>query len=171
MKDETFTELLGSAHEALEHAQGKRNLRTTTLPLPPKPLNGRAVKRVRASLHASQAVFARYLNVSTKLVQAWEANRRTPDGPALVLLHIAARQPHADRERAAGRGIRSPTATSPASRARSHAVVGETTRGVVLRRSEFPLGSRNPACLCKGTAGAHGPERRRSRKIRTHLIE
>ena len=93
MKDETFAELLGSAHEALEHAQGKRSLRTTTLPLPPKSLNGRAVKRVRASLHASQAVFARYLNVSTKLVQAWEANRRTPDGPALVLLHIAARQP------------------------------------------------------------------------------
>ena len=94
MKDETVSEFLGSAHEALEHAQGKRSLRTTTLRLPPKPLNGRAVKRVRASLHASQAVFARYLNVSTKLVQAWEANRRTPDGPALVLLHIAARQPH-----------------------------------------------------------------------------
>jgi putative transcriptional regulator len=94
MKDETFTELLASANEALEHAQGKRNLRTTTLPLPPRPLNGRAVKRVRATLHASQAVFARYLNVSTKLVQAWEANRRKPDGPALVLLHIAAQQPH-----------------------------------------------------------------------------
>lgn len=93
MKDEMFSELLGSAYEALEHAQGKRSLRTTTLPLPPKSLNGRGVKRVRASLHASQAVFARYLNVSTKLVQAWEANRRTPDGPALVLLHIAARQP------------------------------------------------------------------------------
>jgi putative transcriptional regulator len=93
MKDETFTELLGSANEALKHAQGKRNLRTTTLPLPPQSLNGRAVKRVRASLHASQAVFARYLNVSTKLVQAWEANRRKPEGPALVLLHIAARQP------------------------------------------------------------------------------
>jgi putative transcriptional regulator len=93
MKDETFSELLASANEALDHAKGKRNLRTTTLPLPPQPLNGRAVKRVRAALHASQAVFARYLNVSTKLVQAWEANRRKPDGPALVLLHIAARQP------------------------------------------------------------------------------
>jgi putative transcriptional regulator len=93
MKTEMFTELLGSTREALEHAQGKRSLRTTTLPLPPKSLNGRAVKRVRASLHASQAVFARYLN-STKLVQAWEANRRTSEGPALVLLHIAARQPH-----------------------------------------------------------------------------
>jgi hypothetical protein len=38
-------------------------------------------------------VFARYLNVSTKLVQAWEANRRKPQGPALVLLHLAAEQP------------------------------------------------------------------------------
>ncbi len=93
MKSEMFAEVLGSAHEALEHAQGKRSLRTTTLTAPPKPLNGRAVKRVRASLHASQAVFAHFLNVSTKLVQAWEANRRTPDGPALVLLYIAASQP------------------------------------------------------------------------------
>ena len=93
MKDETFSELLGSAREALEHAQGKRSLRTTTLPLPPKSLNGRAVKRVRASLHASQAVFARYLNVSTKLVQAWEANRRTPDGAALRLLRLAEKAP------------------------------------------------------------------------------
>jgi len=93
MKNEMFAELLGSAHEALEHAQGKRSLRTTTLPLPPKALNGRAVKRLRATLHASQAVFARYLNVSTKLIQAWEANRRNPEGPALVLLHIVAEQP------------------------------------------------------------------------------
>lgn len=94
MKDEMFTELLGSAHEALEHAKGKRSLRTTTLMAPPKPFNGRAVKRLRASLHASQAVFAHFLNVSTKLVQAWEADRRTPEGPALLLLHIAASQPH-----------------------------------------------------------------------------
>ena len=93
MKNEVFAELMKSANEALEHAQGKRSLKTTSLPLPPKPMNGGAVKKVRAALHASQAVFARYLNVSTKLVQAWEANRRTPEGPALVLLHIAARQP------------------------------------------------------------------------------
>ena len=93
MKKETFVELLGSMNDALEHAQGKRNLRTTSLPLPPAPLNGRAVKRVRAALHASQAVFAGYLNVSTKLVQAWEADRRVPEGPALILLHIAAQQP------------------------------------------------------------------------------
>jgi putative transcriptional regulator len=93
MKKATFESLLTSMNEALEHAEGKRNLRTTTLPLPPAPLSGRAVKHVRATLHASQAVFARYLNVSTKLVQAWEGGRRVPEGPALVLLHIAAAQP------------------------------------------------------------------------------
>ena len=93
MRKDTFEDILGSMKEALEHAEGKRNLRTTTLPLPPTPLNGRAVKRVRTALHASQAVFARDLNVSTKLVQAWEAGRRVPEGPALLLLHIAAEKP------------------------------------------------------------------------------
>jgi putative transcriptional regulator len=93
MKADTFAELVGSMNEALEHARGKRSLRTITLPRPPAPFNGRAVRRVRTRLNASQAVFASYLNVSSKLVQAWEAGRRRPEGPALVLLHIAARQP------------------------------------------------------------------------------
>ena len=113
MKREAFAELLESVHQALEHAKGKRSLRTTTLPLPPRPLHGRAVKKVRAALHASQAVFARYLNVSTKLVQAWEADRRTPEGPALVLLHLAAQEPRAIerlRHNAAARIARAPRA-------------------------------------------------------------
>ncbi len=45
MKKEIFTELLGSVHGALAHAQDKQDPRTTTLP--PKSLNGPAVKRVR----------------------------------------------------------------------------------------------------------------------------
>ena len=113
MKKEMFTELLESAREALAHAKGMRSLRTTTLPLPPRPLDGRAVKKVRAALHASQAVFARYLNVSTKLVQAWEAGRRTPEGPALVLLHLAAQEPGAIerlRQTAGARTARAPRA-------------------------------------------------------------
>ena len=122
MKTETFAELLGSMKEALEHAEGKRNLKTTTMPLPPAPLDGRAVKRARAALHASQAVFARYLNVSTKLVQAWEAGRRVPDGPALVLLHIAADQPElieVIRHQAQGTKRRSTKATSRSQRRRT----------------------------------------------------
>lgn len=93
MEDKLFVELLESAHQALDHARGKLELRTTTLPPPPPPMNARDVRRLRTRLRASQAVFARYLNVSTKLVQAWESARRTPDGPALLLLRLTERNP------------------------------------------------------------------------------
>jgi len=93
MEDKVFEELLESAHQALDHARGKLELRTTTLPPPPPPMDARQVKRLRTRLNASQAVFAHYLNVSTKLVQAWESARRTPDGPALLLLRLTERNP------------------------------------------------------------------------------
>jgi hypothetical protein len=38
MDDRVFTELLQSANEALEHARGKRELRTTELPPAPEPV-------------------------------------------------------------------------------------------------------------------------------------
>jgi putative transcriptional regulator len=95
MNDQMFEELLTSAGEALDHARGKKSLKTTTFPVSPKPIDRRAITRLRASMNVSQALFARYLNVSTKLVQAWEAGRRSPAGPALVLLHIAMTQPEA----------------------------------------------------------------------------
>jgi len=93
MKPKLFTELLGAANEALEHAQGKRSLRTTVLPEAPASMTADEIRDVRDALQASQGVLARYLNVSTKLVQAWEAGVRTPTGPALVLLRLVERQP------------------------------------------------------------------------------
>lgn len=89
MRDYLFAELMESATQALDHARGKRELRTIILPDPPKPMNPVEVKRLRKRLSASQAVFAHCLNVSTKLVQAWEAHRREPDGAALRLLRLA----------------------------------------------------------------------------------
>jgi len=93
MDQKVFAELLDSANEALEHAKGKRELRTTELPPPPTPVDGGGIRRLRTRLKMSQAVFARYLNVSTKLVQAWEAGRRTPDGPALLLVRLVEQNP------------------------------------------------------------------------------
>ena len=95
MKEELFVELMESVTQALDHAKGRRELRTTILPAPPAPMSAAAVRRVRKRLNASQAVFARYLNVSTKLVQAWESDRRHPDGPALILLRLGDRDPDA----------------------------------------------------------------------------
>jgi putative transcriptional regulator len=91
MDEKNFADLLKSAGEALEHAKGKLELKTTVLPEPPEPMTAAEIRSLRQKLNASQAVFAHYLNVSPKLVQAWEARRRSPQGPALLLLRIAAR--------------------------------------------------------------------------------
>ncbi len=79
MKNKMFSELIESAREALAHAQGKRSLRTTSLPLPPQPINGIAVKNVRAAMHASQAVFARYLNVTADRATGTAARHGWPE--------------------------------------------------------------------------------------------
>jgi putative transcriptional regulator len=95
MKAELFDKLVGALDEAVEYHRGaKLNLRTTTLPDPPEPVTSETVKRVRDAVNASQAVFARYLNVSTKTVQAWEGGTRPVAGPALVLFRIAQHHPH-----------------------------------------------------------------------------
>ncbi len=93
MNEKLFAQLMESAGQALEHATGKRELRTTVLPAPPNPMSPREIRRLRRALNASQAVFAHYCNVSTKLVQAWEAGRRRADGPALLLLRLAQASP------------------------------------------------------------------------------
>jgi putative transcriptional regulator len=53
------------------------------------------VKAVRATLGASQSEFALMIGVSVATLQNWEQGRRTPDGPALALLRVAARNPKA----------------------------------------------------------------------------
>jgi len=48
---------------------------------------------LRGEINVSQAVFARYLNVSVKSVQAWEQGTGRPSGAALKLLSIASKNP------------------------------------------------------------------------------
>ena len=93
MKKELFAELMGSMGEALEHVRGKRELRTTVLPAAPAAMSSDDSRALRDRLNASQAVFARFLNVSTQLVQAWEADRRRPEGAALRPLEVGRREP------------------------------------------------------------------------------
>jgi putative transcriptional regulator len=92
--NELFEELKASLNDAIEHAQGKRKeLRTTTLPRPPKELSPKEIVKMRNQLNVSQAVFARYLNISTKTVQSWEQGVGKPNGASLKLLSIAKKNP------------------------------------------------------------------------------
>lgn len=92
MKKERFSRLMESAEQALEHAEGKRELRTTVL-IKTEPMSKDEVKELREKLKASQSVFANYLNVSPKSVQAWEQGIGKPTGAALRLLRIAQKNP------------------------------------------------------------------------------
>lgn len=79
MDEKQFARLLESARQAQEHAGGKRELRTTRLPPPLPPIDKTEVVKIREALNFSQAVFAKYLNVSVRTVQSWEqgiGNRR-----------------------------------------------------------------------------------------------
>jgi putative transcriptional regulator len=53
-----------------------------------KPLSPVQIRRIRHTNHASQAVFARYINASVSLVQKWETGAKQPSGPSLRLLHL-----------------------------------------------------------------------------------
>lgn len=102
MKDEAFQELLASVRQVGRIRRGEsRASRVVTF----DPTD---VQAVRAKLGASQAEFALMIGVSVATLRNWEQGRRTPDGPALALLRVAARNPkaviealHTERKRGA----------------------------------------------------------------------
>lgn len=84
--------LVASAREGLAALQSKKTLRQFRVPAP-SSLKPAQIAQIRATLNASQAVFASYLGVSKAAVVAWEYGSRQPSGAALRLLAIARRNP------------------------------------------------------------------------------
>ncbi|HUJ12567.1 MAG TPA: helix-turn-helix domain-containing protein [Thermoanaerobaculia bacterium] len=51
------------------------------------------VREIRYRLGQSQSDFADMIGVSLPTLQSWEEGKRLPDGPALALLRVAAKNP------------------------------------------------------------------------------
>lgn len=51
------------------------------------------VKKIRTSMDMSQNEFASAFGISVSTLRHWERGDRTPQGPALVLLNIVAKEP------------------------------------------------------------------------------
>jgi putative transcriptional regulator len=51
------------------------------------------LREIRYKLGQSQAEFAEMIGVTVPTVQSWEEGKRLPDGPALALLRVAAKNP------------------------------------------------------------------------------
>lgn len=59
---------------------------------PIKALSPEQIRAIRLREKASQAVFARYLNVTTGLVSQWERGEKHPRGASLKLLTLVAKK-------------------------------------------------------------------------------
>ena len=89
MKDEMFEELVASVREGGAILRGeKKAAKATTIEDPD-------VAQIRQAYDLSQSQFAALLGISVRTLQNWEQGRRSPQGPAQVLLRVAARHPEA----------------------------------------------------------------------------
>jgi len=68
-----------------------RHLRDTA-PSSPEPITGDEIRRLRERANLSQAVFARYLNLTVGYVSQIERGAKRPSGPTLVLLDLIRRK-------------------------------------------------------------------------------
>jgi putative transcriptional regulator len=57
-----------------------------------KPLSGEEIRKLRERANLSQAVFARYLNLTPGYISQLERGAKQPKGPALVLLNVIRRK-------------------------------------------------------------------------------
>lgn len=53
-----------------------------------QPISGQEIRTLRERAHLSQAVFARYLNLTVGYVSQLERGTKQPKGPALTLLNV-----------------------------------------------------------------------------------
>ena len=57
-----------------------------------EPISGKEIRALREWAHLSQAVFARYLNLTVGYVSQLERGTKQPKGPALTLLNVIRRE-------------------------------------------------------------------------------
>lgn len=89
MNDDMFEELVASVREGGSILRGEKRAAKATM------IDAPDVAEIRAAYELSQSQFAALLGISVRTLQNWEQGRRSPQGPAQVLLRVAARHPEA----------------------------------------------------------------------------
>ena len=84
-----FESIKQGVDEALEFSKGKKGKAVVHKFSPVD------VKNVRANVGMSQSEFASAFGISVSTLRHWERGDRTPQGPALVLLNVVAKEPKA----------------------------------------------------------------------------
>ena len=87
MKDELFAELVASVREGDAILRGDQPAARLFAIQAPE------IKDIRDGFGLTQEQFAALLGISVRTLRNWEQGRRIPEGPARVLLQIAAKHP------------------------------------------------------------------------------
>lgn len=89
-----FNDIKTGLGQAIEYERGNLKAKTTTLTVKPiENFKPEEIRSIRMEAGLTQILFAKYMGVSVKTVEAWEAGRNYPDGAACRLLSMTRNDP------------------------------------------------------------------------------
>lgn len=89
-----FDDIKTGLEQAIEYERGNLKAKKTVMSIAPvEVFSPDEIKEIRVSTGMTQLVFAKYMGVSVKTIEAWEAGRNKPVGSACRLLSITKKDP------------------------------------------------------------------------------
>ena len=89
-----FDDIKAGLGQAIEYEKGNLKAKTTTLTVEPiECFKPEEIRSIRLETGLTQILFAKYMGVSVKTVEAWEAGRNHPEGAACRLLSMTRNDP------------------------------------------------------------------------------
>lgn len=89
-----FDEIKTGLQQAIEYEKGSIKARSTTLSITPvEEFSAADIKNIRKATGLTLALFASFMGVSQKTVEAWESGRNQPNGAACRLLALTKSDP------------------------------------------------------------------------------
>ncbi len=86
--------IMQGLEEAIAYNEGKIAARSNTMHIEPiQKFEASEVKEIRTALGMTQYLFAKFMGVSQKTVEAWEAGRNRPNGSASRILALVKSDP------------------------------------------------------------------------------
>ena len=89
-----FNDIKIGLNQAIDYEKGIGKAKVTVLSVQPvECFSAEDIKEIRRATGLTQVLFAKYLGVSPKTVEAWESGRNHPEGAACRLLTMTRKDP------------------------------------------------------------------------------
>lgn len=90
-----FEDIKLGLEQAIEYEKGNLKARKNTITIAPvDTFTAQEIKEIRNNTGLTQVLFAKYMGVSVKTVESWEAGRNHPEGAACRLLSLTRNDPN-----------------------------------------------------------------------------